>query len=96
MKVRYTIRDILLWSLLAASVIGWITDHRREEQIIKLQTEVDERLHRELIETQDWVKRTGTALVLQRDAIRDTQSAVEKLTKEIHAHYTPNDQAAGN
>jgi hypothetical protein len=92
MKLRYTIRDMLLLALSVALAIGWLLDHRREEEVIKLQAAVEERQHAQIGEAQDWVKRTGTALANQLNEIRKVQQAVEKLTKEIHSSASPSDQ----
>jgi uncharacterized protein HemX len=98
MKVRYTIRDMLLWAAVVALAVGWLTDHRRQEEIIKLQDAVEQRQHQQIGDTQQWIKGTQTAFRNQINEIREVQKAVEKLTSEIHLYFAPNDEPskAGN
>lgn len=93
MKVRYTIRDMLLLALLVALAVGWLSDHRREEEVIKLQAATEQRQEKLIQQTQGTLDIIGGVLKSQFQRIQGTEAAIKMLKEEVRAHYTPTDQS---
>ena len=92
MKPRYTIRDMFILALLVALAVGWLTDHRREEQVIKLLEERERYQDKLISQSQGTFEVIGSSLKSQFQRIQGIEATIKMLAGEIRMHYPPLDR----
>jgi hypothetical protein len=65
--MRFTIRDILWLTVVAAFAIGWLIDHRRLSGVV---VDANERADKTEVERAEWEWRSQSGAVAHKDTLR--------------------------